>query len=313
MSSTRASVRAPTSMTVPCAILFMACPAFAATPEDCFKKTGDAAIVGCTLKIEADPTSGAAYNNRAIEYRRQGHLEQAIADFGKAIEIDPKNARSYYNRGTVYLALGQTSKKKEFFERAIADFSAAIAVNPKYAKAFGNRGLSYAMLGQHEQAISDYDKNVEIAPDDLNAHTNRAYSCLMAKRYDCARADTNKAIELDSKHYKAYRTRAQLNEAEGKKDAAILDYQAALKFAPDKKTANVMRADLLRLGVNLPEPAVDAGSKECAERLASAEKCHKDYLTQTNDTMKGISRACLAANCGSAMVMKCPLPPFCTQ
>ena len=39
-----------------------------------------------------------SYNNRGEINDRQGHTLEAISDFTKAIELDPKSATSYYNR-----------------------------------------------------------------------------------------------------------------------------------------------------------------------------------------------------------------------
>ena len=55
----------------------------------------------------------------------KGELDKAIADFSKAIEIDPKSAIAYNNRGWAY-------EGKKDYDRAIADYSKAIEIDPKY-------------------------------------------------------------------------------------------------------------------------------------------------------------------------------------
>ena len=37
-----------------------------------------------------------------------GNTEQAIADYDRALALDPDDARAYYNRGRVYSDLGDT-------------------------------------------------------------------------------------------------------------------------------------------------------------------------------------------------------------
>jgi tetratricopeptide (TPR) repeat protein len=49
-----------------------------------------------------------------------------FADYDKAIELDPKYAMSYYNRGRTY-------ESKAEHDRAIADYDKAIELDPKYA------------------------------------------------------------------------------------------------------------------------------------------------------------------------------------
>ena len=59
----------------------------------------------------------------------------AIADYDKAIELNPKDARAYYNRGTAKNELKQ-------YKEAIADYDKAIELNPKDADAYNNRGTA---------------------------------------------------------------------------------------------------------------------------------------------------------------------------
>ena len=76
----------------------------------------------------------------------------AIADYDKAIELNPKEARAYYNRGVVKDELKQ-------YKEAIADYDKAIELNPKYfdalkilynglnnMKCFARRVYKYALL-----------------------------------------------------------------------------------------------------------------------------------------------------------------------
>lgn len=55
----------------------------------------------------------------------KGEYDKAIADYTKAIEIDPRYAFAYNNRG---LAWG----KKGEYDKAIADYTKAKEVNPAY-------------------------------------------------------------------------------------------------------------------------------------------------------------------------------------
>jgi len=43
-----------------------------------------------------------AYNNRANARRGKGDLEGAIADYTKAVELIPKYAEAFYNRGAAH-------------------------------------------------------------------------------------------------------------------------------------------------------------------------------------------------------------------
>jgi tetratricopeptide (TPR) repeat protein len=67
------------------------------------------------------------------------HIKEAIADYSKAIELDPQSYASYNNRGNAEL-------DQKNIKEAIADFDRAIKIKPDYAIAFCNRGLAYVEI-----------------------------------------------------------------------------------------------------------------------------------------------------------------------
>jgi Flp pilus assembly protein TadD len=66
-------------------------------------------------------------------------FEKAIQDYNQAIELNPKDARVFNNRGTAYADLKQ-------FEKAIQDYNQAIELNPKDARVFNSGSNSMAWL-----------------------------------------------------------------------------------------------------------------------------------------------------------------------
>ena len=70
----------------------------------------------------------------------KGQYDQALFDFTKAIELNPKDADAYINRGFVYDKKGQ-------YDQAISNFTKALEINPKYAEAYCNRGIAYGKKG----------------------------------------------------------------------------------------------------------------------------------------------------------------------
>jgi tetratricopeptide (TPR) repeat protein len=65
----------------------------------------------------------------------KGDFDGAIADYTKAIELNPNNVDAYNNRGA-------TKTTKDDLDRAIADYSKCIQLKPDDAKAYYNRGLA---------------------------------------------------------------------------------------------------------------------------------------------------------------------------
>ena len=58
----------------------------------------------------------------------------AIADYTKAIELNPNYANAYYNRGI-------SKHNLKDYNGAISDYNKAIEIDPNYANAYYNRGF----------------------------------------------------------------------------------------------------------------------------------------------------------------------------
>lgn len=72
-------------------------------------------------------SAAKAQNKKGNQLKREGKLEQAIACYQKAIEINPQWALSYFN-------LGQALVRQEKFDEAIEAYRKAIEINPKPPK-----------------------------------------------------------------------------------------------------------------------------------------------------------------------------------
>ena len=70
-------------------------------------------------------------------------MRGAIADYDKALGIDPYFAPAYNGRGLAKRPLGR-------YEEAIADYTHALGIDPNYARAYCNRGYAKDELGQYE-------------------------------------------------------------------------------------------------------------------------------------------------------------------
>jgi tetratricopeptide (TPR) repeat protein len=130
---------------------------------------GDFAIAETywTQIIEQFPDNPAALSNRGNARVSQNKLEEAIADYNKAIELAPSATDPYLNRGAALEGLGK-------WEQAIADYNHVLELDPNDAMAYNNRGNAEAGLEKWEEAIADYRKSTEIAPNFAFARANYA-------------------------------------------------------------------------------------------------------------------------------------------
>jgi len=115
----------------------------------------------CTVFLVAGCGLGVSKYDDAImdgaSHLNTGKTEEALADFNRAITIDPKKAAGYLGRANTLNIMGQ-------YEKAIADYNITLEINPEIAEAYVNRGSAYSHLGEIEKAIADYEKGLALKP-----------------------------------------------------------------------------------------------------------------------------------------------------
>ena len=128
--------------------------------------------------------------NRGIEKGKQGDLDGAIADFNRAIELNPKDDAPYYNRA-------QAKRLKKDTAGAIADYTRAIELGSTNPAAYNNRGNARSENNDNDGAISDYTRAIELKPDYARAYYNRAVTKEAKGDKTGADADFKMARKLD--------------------------------------------------------------------------------------------------------------------
>lgn len=200
------------------------------------KGMADAAIAEFTKALKINPRDAAAYNARGATYHFKKQYDDAIADFNAALAIDAKHSHAHNNRAEAYKEKGQ-------YDLAIADYSRALQINPMNAKAYKNRAETYVRKGQYNSAIADYTKLLEIDPKDATAYTNRGVIYYLRQQFDSAIADHTRALEISPKDATVYNNRGVAYHAKQQYDRAIVDYVKALEIDPYDAKAYINRGE----------------------------------------------------------------------
>ena len=78
-----------------------------------------------------------------------------MSDYTKAIEINPKYAEVYYNRGNIYDNQGNLTQ-------ALSDYNKAIEINPNIAQVYSARAVIYYRFKKYKKAWADVRKAQEL-------------------------------------------------------------------------------------------------------------------------------------------------------
>ena len=153
----------------------------------------EGAIADYNRAIELDPKYAAAYSNRGNAKQAKGDLDGAIADCNRAIELDPKDPLAHKYRGVAKKAKGD-------LEGAIADYNRAIELDPKYAAAYFHRGIAKQAKGDLKGAIDDINGAIERNDQDFYP---RLFLWLMRSRLGEDDAANKELAAFVDKHWNA--------------------------------------------------------------------------------------------------------------
>jgi tetratricopeptide (TPR) repeat protein len=190
-----------------------------------------------------------------------GQSQEAIADFTRALERDPKMATGYVNRGFVLNDLGQAGK-------SVKDFQTAIMLQPDYGEA--HLGLAYADLQLHRprpaliqldatqkllgkshtwrlaraeafrqeqdyaHAEPEYRIALQESPNDVAIELAYADTLYRLRRYQQSIAALDAAEKLSPSDPAVYALRAQVHATERQREETLRDIQLAEQYGSSK-------------------------------------------------------------------------------
>jgi tetratricopeptide (TPR) repeat protein len=128
-----------------------------------------------------------ALGNRGAALKQLGRYDEAIADLGRAIDLDAGNPQYYCQRGDVRLRTGANNE-------ATADYTMAIGQSPRLLWAYRGRGQAYLALGDGEKALADFNEAVRLKPEAFSLLVLRGRANNLVKNYDAAIADLTQAL-----------------------------------------------------------------------------------------------------------------------
>jgi tetratricopeptide (TPR) repeat protein len=208
---------------------------------------------------------------------QHNEYEAAVDDFTRALEIDPKMAVGYMNRGYVYNDMRLATKAEQ-------DFRKALALDPHYGEA--HLGLAYALLQLRRStpALKEAEIATKLLPDSESLHLVKAEAYRQRVMLASAEGEYQKALKLNPNAPLTYIALADVQYRAHKYASSADTLHGALAVAPnDPMILAQMGRSYARLG----------RSSEALQAIESAERTGgKDYkvLLVTADTLRILNR-----------------------
>ena len=230
----------------------------------------DAAITQMRLlqKIET-AASWQSYNNMGMIFFEQGKLDEAIINFQRALEINPRSTAAHHNIADVFSAKRDLDKAIEHYEQvlfvypddplahdkmgsifysqdkleeAIDHYRRALRAWPGNAQLHYNVGNVLLAQGKLDEAIDQYQQALSRQPDNAEARINLASVLCRQGKYGPAIDHYRQALRVRPDLVEVYFNLGSLFCAQGRLSPAVEAYHHALQVRPEKAVVHFRRA-----------------------------------------------------------------------
>jgi eukaryotic-like serine/threonine-protein kinase len=152
-----------------------------------------------------------------------GKNDIALAEFKKALDLNPNDAEAIMHMAGVYEQLKHPQEAEDHYKRAIA-------LRPDYWSGYLALALFYDLQGRYPESIEQLKRVIELTPDNSTAYSNLGVVYMDigdAKSFDAAESAFHKSIEL-APNYEAYSNLGYLYFTQKRYKDAVEQYRRAV-------------------------------------------------------------------------------------
>lgn len=171
------------------------------------------------------PESSIAQSSLGGVYMNMGRNEEAEAHIDKALAIDTKNYKAWYNKGALLLKTGNVNGALDAMNKALVD--------KDYTKALFTRALIYQQTGRCNNALIDIEKVLKEEPRNARAYFIKAECTEQMGKFKESIKLYDNAIKYESNEPLFYMKRGLAYARINDNAAAIHDLSLAIDLRPD--------------------------------------------------------------------------------
>jgi tetratricopeptide (TPR) repeat protein len=182
----------------------------------------------------------AGYSNLARVFAKTGKPDEAIANYKRALQIEPQSAEVQYNLGSLLGMRGNIQEAKQHLEEAVK-------IQPGYAEAHSNLGNVFSMQGNPKIAVEHYRKALEIDPTFDDTRFNLGMALLYLKDFSGAAEQFQLIIKKRPDFAEGHFLLGNAYAAGGRLSEAIGEFRATLRLKPDLADGHIGLARALAM------------------------------------------------------------------
>ncbi len=155
----------------------------------------------------ADAYTAYALGREALRKYGQPSVEEAIAQFQKAVDLDPQFARAYASLAAAYAKQYHLTAERAALDLAESNSDKALRLAPDLPQAYSERAMVKSERGQYDAAVSDLMKAIQLDPDDAEAQLILAKTYVASGQAEAAEQAFKKLLEARPNYWVALNDR----------------------------------------------------------------------------------------------------------
>ncbi len=191
-----------------------------------------------TALLKENPDDRMLLERLGNVYIKSGDDQKALPVYEELNSLDPKNAK-------IMLSLGGIFRRVKKYDESIAILNKALSAGAQEVQVYYNLGFTYKLMGKYEEAIDCFETVVTLNPTDVLAYNHMGTIHELKKDHEAATLSYQMGLKIDANHPILHFNLAKTYENAGNVDAAVREYDAALRYKPGWRDAYVEYSRLL--------------------------------------------------------------------
>ena len=203
--------------------------------------------------IQMDPRDARAYSNKGNALRKLKRNKEALEAYERALTIEPRSAFVWISKGKIFYS----SKR---FDEALVAYNHALAINPNNPVIWASKGNVLYALKRHHEALDAYDSALTITPDDASIWAAKGEVLYRQKRYREALEAYSRALAITPDDASIWLAKGNKLYKLKRYDEVLAAYERILAITPNKASIWSNKGNVL-YQVERYDEALDAYNK----------------------------------------------------
>jgi tetratricopeptide (TPR) repeat protein len=190
--------------------------------------------------LEVNPKDGLSYAGKSLIFLWLGEREKALESSKRAVRLSPDNEVTLVNLAYVYIELGM-------IDEAIAELKRLVSAKPRSWQGYYNLGYAYVVKNNYSEAANAFEAAARVKPDSAGILNNQGWCLWKLGKYAEASHIFERALAVDPQFKDALFNLGLIYKASGRYEEAKTKLDELFRITPQYPDLEYYLSDVNRL------------------------------------------------------------------